>query len=185
MCDRDWVNLALADDSIVADTLLRFNPPQPPPPPPLHLHWTVRQPRSRSIPKLPAKPDFTRASPTTPLTWSAATSASEESSLPIKLTKSSRSKVSNQKETVTTIKNSKRKKTLAELKEEESFLLKERINLKNELASLRLTVEKEKATNERLKRMKLDFDSQHNTNIASASEICKQEPKFVLPDLNL
>ncbi|CAI8611816.1 unnamed protein product [Vicia faba] len=180
MCDRDWVNLALADDSIVADTLLRFNLPQPPPPP-LHLHWTVRQPRSRFLPK----PDVTRASPTTPLTWSAAaTSASEESSLPTKLTKTSRSKVCNQKETVTT-KNSKRKKTLAELREEESLLLKERINLKNELVSLRLTVEKEKATNERLKRMKLDFDSQHNTNTATISEICKQEPKFVLPDLNL
>ncbi|CAK8535623.1 unnamed protein product [Lathyrus sativus] len=183
MRDRDWVNLALADDSIVADTLLRFNLPQPPPPP-LHLHWTVRQPRSRSLPKLSAKLDFTRASPTTPLTWSAATSASEESSLPTKLTKTSRSKVSNQKETVTT-KNSKRKKTLAELREEESLLLKERINLKNELASLRLTVEKEKATNERLKRVKLDFDSRPNTKTASTSEICKQEPKFALPDLNL
>ncbi|XP_058774115.1 uncharacterized protein LOC131648368 [Vicia villosa] len=183
MCDRDWVNLALADDSIVADTLLRFNLPQRPPPP-LHLHWTVRQPRSRSTPKLPSKPDFTRASPTTPLTWSAATSASDESSLPTKLTKTSRSKGANQKEAVTT-KNSKRKKTLAELKEEETLLLKERINLKNELASLRLNVEKEKATNERLKRMKLDFDSRHNSNTAATSEICKQEPKFVLPDLNL
>ncbi|XP_024633032.2 uncharacterized protein [Medicago truncatula] len=189
MCDYDWVNLAMANDSIVANLLLHFN--NPPPPPSLQLHWTIRQPRSRSIPKSESS---IRASPTTPLTcsWSATTSASEESNLPTKLiTKtSSRSKViANPKETVIT-RNPKRKKTLAELKEEESLLLKERINLKNELASLRLSVEKERATNESLKRMKqLDLESQQNSSTSNASlkvqEIGKQEPKFVLPDLNL
>lgn len=92
MCDYDWVNLAMANDSIVANLLLHFN--NPPPPPSLQLHWTIRQPRSRSIPKSESS---IRASPTTPLTcsWSATTSASEESNLPTKLiTKtSSRSKV--------------------------------------------------------------------------------------------
>ncbi|GAU27842.1 hypothetical protein TSUD_114220 [Trifolium subterraneum] len=205
MCDHDWLNLAMADDSIVADLLLRLNNPQPPPP--LQLHWTTRQPRSKSI---PLKQDYsTRASPNTPLSWSAATSPSDESTLPTKLSQSSRSK------------------TLAELKEEESLLSKERRNLKNELASLRLTIEKERATNESLKRMKLDFESRQNSNNATTSnssqfveavccpsnsispkivqhkvliddshvnaanappkvqEIGKQEPKFVLPDLNL
>lgn len=190
MCDYDWVNLAMANDSIVANLLLHLNNhPQPPTPPPsLQLHWTIRQPRSRSSTKSESS---IRASPTTPLTWSATTSASEESNLPTKLiTKTtSRSKVTaNQKETVIA-RNSKRKKTLAELKEEESLLLKERINLKNELASLRLTVEKERATNESLKRMKLDLESQQNSSTSNASlkvqEIGKQEPKFVLPDLNL
>jgi len=93
MCDYDWVNLAMANDSIVANLLLHFhNHPQPPPPPPsLQLHWTVRQPRSRPS----TKPESsTRASPTTPLTWSATTSTSEESNQPTKLiAKTSRSKV--------------------------------------------------------------------------------------------
>ncbi|KAK2371633.1 hypothetical protein QL285_084556 [Trifolium repens] len=213
----------MADDSIVADLLLRLNNPQPPP---LQLHWTTRQPRSKSI--FPPKQDYSaRASPNTPLSWSAATSPSDESTLPTKLAQSSsRSKVANQKERVPT-KNPKRKKTLAELKEEESLLSKERTNLKNELASLRLAVEKERATNESLKRMKLDFESRQNSNNATTSnssqfveavcrpsnsispktvtdmvliddshvnaanappkvlEIGKQEPKFVLPDLNL
>ncbi|PNX74870.1 hypothetical protein L195_g030799, partial [Trifolium pratense] len=79
-----------------------------------------------------------------------------------------------------------------------------------EVVSLRLTVEKERATNESLKRMKLDFveavcrpsdsispktvthkvliDDSH-VNAANAppkvQETVKQEPKFVLPDLNL
>ncbi|TQD95641.1 hypothetical protein C1H46_018789 [Malus baccata] len=47
--------------------------------------------------------------------------------------------------------------TLAELKEEESLLLKERRNLENELATLRLTVEKQRATNESLKKVKLEL----------------------------
>ncbi|WJX70086.1 hypothetical protein P8452_54234 [Trifolium repens] len=224
MCDHDWLNLAMADDSIVADLLLRLNNPQPP----LQLHWTTRQPRSKSILQQPKQEYYSaRASPNTPLSWSAATSPSDESTLPTKLAQSSsRSKVANQKEKVAT-KNPKRKKTLAELKEEESLLSKERRNLKNELASLRLAVEKERTTNESLKRMKLDFESRQNSNNATISnssqfveavccpsnsispktvthkvliddshvnaandpskvqEIGKQEPKFVLPDLNL
>ncbi|KAJ1376976.1 hypothetical protein SESBI_49379 [Sesbania bispinosa] len=76
----------------------------------------------------------------------------------------------NPSETVTTRK-SRRKKTLAELKEEESLLLKERRSLKNELASLRLIVEKRRATNESLKRMKLDLESQQNSNATTASEL--------------
>ncbi|ONI16380.1 hypothetical protein PRUPE_3G095200 [Prunus persica] len=52
-------------------------------------------------------------------------------------------------------KRPRKKKTLAELKEEESFLLKERRNLKNQLATLHLTVEKQKATNESLRKIKM------------------------------
>ncbi|KAJ1396753.1 hypothetical protein SESBI_32357 [Sesbania bispinosa] len=173
MCDDDWVKLAMADDSIVADTLLHIRH-RPPRPHSLHLHWTVRQRRSRPHKN---KPDSTRASPTTPLSWSGATSASggavdcyEESSIPTKLAETSRSKAATPSETVTTRK-SRRKKTLAELKEEESLLLKERRSLKNELASLRLTVEKHRAKNESLKRMKLDLESQQNSNAATASEL--------------
>ncbi|CAJ1955005.1 unnamed protein product [Sphenostylis stenocarpa] len=80
--------------------------------------------------------------------------------------------VANPSETVTTRK-SRRKKTLSELKEEEDLLLKERRSLKKELASLRVTVEKHKTTNESLKRMKLDFVSRQNSSgAAAASEVC-------------
>lgn len=48
-------------------------------------------------------------------------------------------------------------------------MLKERINLKNELASLRLTVEKHRATNESLKRMKLDFESRQNSKTGTTT----------------
>ncbi|KDO41827.1 hypothetical protein CISIN_1g0302882mg, partial [Citrus sinensis] len=54
----------------------------------------------------------------------------------------------------TAAKRSRKKKTLAELKEEEGLLLKERRNLKNKLATLRLSFEQQRAENESLKRMK-------------------------------
>ncbi|XP_020966353.1 uncharacterized protein LOC107619242 isoform X1 [Arachis ipaensis] len=69
------------------------------------------------------------------------------------------------------------KKTLAELKEEETLLLKERRSLKNELASLRLTLEKHRATNESLKRLKLDLESQRNSE---PTKICEESKKGVV-----
>lgn len=73
MSDDHWIKVAMADDSLVVDLLLRLHRPPPPPPPCLNLHWTVRQRRSRSAHN---KAESTRASPTTPLSWSGATSAS-------------------------------------------------------------------------------------------------------------
>ncbi|KAJ7951961.1 Major facilitator superfamily domain-containing protein [Quillaja saponaria] len=177
MCDEEWVKVAMVDDSLVVQQLLRLNQAQPPPLPPMkksapafQLGWTVRQRRSKSAPRYVdsgKKGESTRVSPTTPLSWSGATSVSgggggggggavdgfEESSWLAKPMESSRSK------------------TLAELKEEESFLLKERRNLKNELAALRLIVEKQRVTNESLKRMKIDFDSQQAFKTARASVV--------------
>ncbi|KAL2332508.1 hypothetical protein Fmac_020089 [Flemingia macrophylla] len=152
MCD-EWVKVAMADDSLVVDLLLRLHrPPSPspspsPPPSSLLLRWTLRQPRSKPH-------SSARASPTTPL------DAYHYHAL--------RSKVANPSETVTTRK-SRRKKTLAELKEEENLLLKERRSLKNELASLRLSVEKHRATNESLKRMKLDLESRQDSSAAATA----------------
>ncbi|XP_028779220.1 uncharacterized protein LOC114735673 [Neltuma alba] len=187
----------MSDDSLVVEMLLRLQQPPPPPPdktsPCLQLHWTVRQRRSRSAPRhvgasAHKKDEPTRASPTTPLSWSGATSASgggaadgsEESSRTTKPLKTSRSKAANPSETTTT-KKSRRKKTLAELKEEESVLLKERRNLKSELASLRLTLEKHRATNERLKKMKVDWESRqhlkHDTNPGASDRAMVDQPQ--------
>lgn len=98
----------------MAALLLRLRQALPPPPPSkskksaaphLQLEWTVRQRRSKSTPRhissAERKAELTRASPTTPLSWSGATSASgggaadcyEESSRLTKQMQSSRSEV--------------------------------------------------------------------------------------------
>ncbi|OIW03876.1 hypothetical protein TanjilG_30152 [Lupinus angustifolius] len=155
----------MADDSKVVNLLLHLHLHHPHPPPPLlHLHWTLRQRRSNSVPRNKANPTITtRASPTTPL------DGYEDSSHPTtKHAQTSRSKIANPSETTTT-KKSRRKKTLAELKEEESLLSKEWRSLKNKLASLRIIVEKHRATNENLKRMKLDLESRQNSKSATTT----------------
>ncbi|XP_022131906.1 uncharacterized protein LOC111004928 [Momordica charantia] len=60
--------------------------------------------------------------------------------------------------TATATKRLRRKKTFAELKEEEGMLLKEKLHLKKELASLRATFEEQRAKNESLKKMKVEVD---------------------------
>ena len=97
-----WTRVAMSDDSLVADALLQLRHSKPPPSP-LKLKWSVRQRRSK-------KGDLTRASPTSPLTWSGATSFSggggggggggattvdglEESSVAVKPSETFRSKV--------------------------------------------------------------------------------------------
>ncbi|XP_054782929.1 uncharacterized protein LOC129290233 [Prosopis cineraria] len=198
MCDDGWVNVAMSDDSLVVDMLLRLQQAPPPPKksaPCLQLHWTVRQRRSRSAPRhvgasAHKKREPTRASPTTPLSWSGATSASgggaadgsEGSSRPTKPLKTSRSKVANPSETTTT-KKCRRKKTLAELKEEESVLLKEMRNLKSELAALRLTLENHRATNERLKKMKVDMESRQNLKAATTTPVRSDKAMVNQPQL--
>lgn len=185
--EEEWVKTAMSDDSVVVEMLLRLHQADPTPAPHLaprkkgaaapvlQLEWSVRQRRSRQ--KVPRKKgEATRASPTTPLSWSGATSVSggaadggfEESSKPSKPIDNSRSKVVATGET-NTAKRSRKKKTLAELKEEESLLLKERKNLKNKLATLCLSFEQKRAENESLKRMKLDVLSQQTMEIVRAS----------------
>ncbi|KAK9232442.1 hypothetical protein WN943_022688 [Citrus x changshan-huyou] len=223
--EEEWVKTAMSDDSIVVEMLLRLHQAEPRPAPRLaprkkgaapvlQLEWSVRQRRSRQKVRR-KKGDATRASPTTPLSWSGATSVSggaadggfEESSKPSKPIDNARSKVVATGET-TAAKRSRKKKvrdelhgmawlsydvgstaydalstfridylvdvfqnleTLAELKEEEGLLLKERRNLKNKLATLRLSFEQQRAENESLKRMKLDVLSQQSMEIVRAS----------------
>lgn len=176
MSDDEWVKDAMTDEAVVAHMLLRLHKAQPPPLPPtaparpaLHLGWTVRQRRSRSAPRHgdgKKKAEAARASPTTPLSWSGGTSVSggvldgfEESSRPAKPTDGSRSKVTvtcqTTMTTTTITKRARKKKSLAELREEESLLLKEKRKLKNELSTLRLTLEKQRSANESLKRIKV------------------------------
>ncbi|PSR96013.1 DNA topoisomerase 4 subunit A like [Actinidia chinensis var. chinensis] len=162
MSDEDWVKAAMTDDSVVGELLVRLHH-APPPKRDSHLarplEWTVRQRRSKPVMIFTNKKPTPRASPTTPLSLSSgATSVdgSEESSLPPP--SAARSKVTATSGAATN-KRARKKKTLAELKEDETLLLKERRHLKRELATLRVTLEKQRATNENLKRLKLDLDS--------------------------
>ncbi|KAK7349118.1 hypothetical protein VNO77_06222 [Canavalia gladiata] len=162
MDDRDdqWVTMAMADDTLVADLLLLLRKPS------LPLQWTVRQRRSRWNEK---KTESTRASPTTPLSWTAATSIDgyEGSTRPTRALDASGSKAVDHGETATA-KRSRKKRTLAELQQEEKLLLKEKKILKNELSSLHLTIEKQKAKNQSLKRIKLDLMSQQTFKTGNA-----------------
>ncbi|KAL1198601.1 hypothetical protein V5N11_011251 [Cardamine amara subsp. amara] len=196
MSGENWIRVAMSDDALVADALLRLRHSEPPPPPPeksdaspLKLKWSVRQRRSK-------KGEQTRASPTTPLSFSGATSLSggggsgggantveglEESSDTVKPSEAFRSKISQTSAITTTLfKRSRKKKTLAELKEEEIMLLKESTTLKNDLASMRNLVEQQRARNNVLKKMKAESQSALSCKLAF-----EQGSSFLLPDLNV
>ncbi|XP_010472902.1 PREDICTED: uncharacterized protein LOC104752458 [Camelina sativa] len=191
MSGENWILVAMSDDSFVAEALLCLRHSEPKKSvveaSPLKLKWSVRQRRSK-------KGDQTRASPTTPLSWSGATSLSggggtveglEESSAAVKPSEAVRSKIS-QTSAITTIatttllKRSRKKKTLAELKEEEIMLLKESNGLKNELASMRDLVEQQRERNKALKKMKAESQSALSCKLAF-----EQGSSFLLPDLNM
>ncbi|XP_047339100.1 uncharacterized protein LOC124942612 [Impatiens glandulifera] len=176
--EDDWVKAALANDDIVVQFLLNLKQSNKiDTPTVLPLDWTVRQLRTKK------PPPPLRSSPTTPLSWSYATATEscggggsgdglEESSrhsLP-KRSESSRSKVSGPGGTTITLsKKPRKKKTLAELKEDEDLLLKERRNLKRELAALHINLEKERVNNERLKRLKMETQetqAKENTSVS-------------------
>ncbi|XP_031090682.1 uncharacterized protein LOC115995715 [Ipomoea triloba] len=219
MTEDEWVKAAMLDDSMVVELLLGLNHSSAKPNPSFPLDWSVRQRRSKPVTARPKKA-ATRDSPTTPLSWSGATSVScgggagssgggavdggpEESSCPnppppsSKASGKPRSKLNETKEKRTT-KRSRRKKTLAELKEDEVVLLRERRLLQKELATLRANLDKQRATNENLKRMKLDLQSQpaSKRDVSFTSDLIspavQQKPAtgldeigLGLPDLNL
>ncbi|CAN4086438.1 unnamed protein product [Withania somnifera] len=197
MTEEEWINAAIMDDTVVAELLLRLNKVNPSPSKckktGLPLEWTLRQRRSRPV-SVNAKKQAPRASPTTPLSWSGATSVScggvvdggyEHSSEPppSKTTCTTRSKV-NATSDATTSKRSRKKKTLAELKEKEVLLIKERKQLKKELALVHANLEKQRDTNQNLKRMKLDLQTKQENErgitvaYAGSSGLYQQE---VLP----
>ncbi|KAG9146894.1 hypothetical protein Leryth_005174 [Lithospermum erythrorhizon] len=164
-CDEKWKKDAMMDDTVVAELLLQLNnAPPPPPKQALSAKWKVSQRRSKSL---------TRVSPTTPLSWSGGASfsgggggvavdfLSEESSQPqpiLKKLQSSRSKVTS--EATTTGKRPRKKKTLAELKAAEIALEEERKQLIVEVKRVRANLDRERSSNEKLKRLKLELESQ-------------------------
>ncbi|KAF5456783.1 hypothetical protein F2P56_026225 [Juglans regia] len=176
MVKVEWVRTAMTDDTLVAELLVRLKQSQAAssshkswPRAVIPLRWGLRQPRSRpvafrcdTVPRR-KEADSRRCSPTTPLSWSGGGSPSatadgfEESNVNASFYfPAFRSKGTAANESTAT-KRSRRKKTFAELKDEENSLLKERIYLKKELATLRATFMEQKARNESFKRMKFDL----------------------------
>ncbi|XP_023548544.1 uncharacterized protein LOC111807180 isoform X2 [Cucurbita pepo subsp. pepo] len=75
-------------------------------------------------------------------------------------------KIGCKSEVVGTMKRPRKKKqTLGELKEEEALLLKERRSLNDALATLRVTVEKQREINGSLKKMKLELELQQGSTV--------------------
>ncbi|CAK9310365.1 unnamed protein product [Citrullus colocynthis] len=183
MSDQEWVDVALSDDSLVVDLLLRLNRS---PSPPLPLDWSVRQPRSKPILPRQASDSAARASPTTPLTWSSGGGgATSVSGGFVDASDAARSKIAGKNEVVATMKRPRKKKTLGELKEEEVLLLKERRSLKDALATMRLSVEKQRAMNGSLKKMKLELESQQAIEMVVTSavpvEANSDQPQLQMP----
>ncbi|KAK6912273.1 hypothetical protein RJ641_024366 [Dillenia turbinata] len=189
MDEDEWVKTATFNDSLVVDLLMQLKnspPTRSGKASILRLDWKVRQRRTKPVALCLVEDDKkggepARASPTTPLSWSRATSPSAEATAD-----ADRSKAVATSGTAPT-KRSRKKKTLAELKEEESVLLKERIYLKKELATLHATITKERANNERLKRRKLDLHLQMESeriavSVSSRQTVTGQEREVGIDD---
>ncbi|KAM0033359.1 hypothetical protein Hdeb2414_s0016g00485291 [Helianthus debilis subsp. tardiflorus] len=192
----NWLTVAMADNDVVAELLLRLRLPVPPssnrrrrPAPP--QSWTIHQRRSRTQPPS-NKSETPSASPTTPLSWSGgATSFSggvDKSDKVLEaLADVSRSKVRPPGEATPT-KRPRKKKTLAVLKEEGIVLMEEQNDLKKKIAALQANCEKQRKENERLKKIKLDMQVESQlkaTRSAHYEVVNERKDKTVLPDLNV
>ncbi|XP_030481839.1 uncharacterized protein LOC115698790 isoform X2 [Cannabis sativa] len=158
MVKDEWMRAAMSDDTLVVELLFRLKQSHAASPLKSQLHlpstmvpltWSVRLPRSRALRNNETaasqrkQSDSTRCSPTTPLSWSGTASPSatadgfevEESSRSANRSPShSRSKgIATNNDlgcNTSSSRRSRRKKTFAELKEEESSLIKEGVNLR-------------------------------------------------------
>ncbi|XP_019437777.1 PREDICTED: uncharacterized protein LOC109343765 isoform X2 [Lupinus angustifolius] len=178
----DWVSAALTDDTLVADLLLTIkNTVSVKSHAMLPFTWGLKKPRANSasrsrLPHADASRcggggagGSTRFSPTTPLSWSGAASPSDtgdgnDDSNHRHVARSKVTSTSGFTVNSASTKKCRKKKTFAELKEEESSLLKEK-----EIANKNANFEVEKAKNERMKRMKIDFGTKWHSNPSSTS----------------
>lgn len=184
----EWVRAAMTDDSVVVELLVRLkkqtNHVAKSEAVAAPLRWGIRQPRSRSSrcdavsmrrkDAADSANNSMRASPTTPLSWSgggstaaASPSATADDETSRRQTSAVRSKGTATNETTSnSTKRSRKKKTFAQLKEEEGLLLKERMHLNKELETLRATYNIQSAKNENLKRIKLDLGLDFGKNLS-------------------
>nr|GEV11292.1 hypothetical protein [Tanacetum cinerariifolium] len=218
-----WVTSALTNDNIVADFLVRMKQLQPPSSSSQQpstskttttiwltpIRWGHRKSRSKPPPTIvnnntaTIKQHQQSGSPTTPLCWSGGAGTStdgyDESSRSGDH-RSNKGALGNEGTTTSGYKKSKKRKSFAELKEEEDFLLKERQQLNRELESMRVTMSTQIATSQNLKKFKMDLhqkpkeemirmtnmvNSQIHTSSMVEAETEAHKTGFVLPDLNM
>lgn len=211
MVKEKWVTAAMTNDAMVAELLIRMKQSSsldssatdvvllP------TVRWGHRKSRSRpsAIATTTAatatglRKEHQSGSPTTPLYWSSGGGAStsdgyDESSRPSDLSSGGRSTkggLGNEGASATTssYKKSRKRKSFAELKEEEDFLLKEKLHLNRELESMRLTMNKQIATSHNLKKFKINFQQIPKTEMEKSATILEnqQDKGFFLPDLNM
>ncbi|BFG18963.1 hypothetical protein CerSpe_052370 [Prunus speciosa] len=185
----EWMSAAMTDDMLVVELLVRLKQSQTaasssssPLLESIPLRWGIRLPRSKSASRFDGvvsrqrniskhgADSATRCSPTTPLSWSGGTGSPsatadgfEESSCP----RSKGTAAYESTSTTTATKRARRKKTFAELKEEESSLLKIRTDLEKEIATLQATFKQQRAKNENFKRIKLDLNMHPARNLSA------------------
>ncbi|XP_074334822.1 uncharacterized protein LOC141672188 isoform X2 [Apium graveolens] len=149
MGDDKWTKKAFRDDSIVVALLLQIKQQHKSPPsstlPP--LRWGQRQLRSKASSSKDRYTSTTRCSPTTPLSWSDGCDTSATRS---------KGTCAYEARTSGACKKSRKKKTFSELREEESYLMNERMHLEK-LASVNVTLNEQRYRGDNLKRIKLDF----------------------------
>ncbi|CAH8328302.1 unnamed protein product [Eruca vesicaria subsp. sativa] len=226
-----WVAAAMTDDQMVVELLIRLKHAgtvvSEDPDSNLHpLRWGIRQRRSRpsrfgvGVALKKKDVDSARGSPKTPLSWSGGSGSGGGSASPsgdgfedtsgqasCSTSTGSGSKVFPTNEITSSF--SKRlkikKSSSSELKYQENLKLKERVDLEKEIASLRETFDEQNVRNKRLKRIKLDLNSDRVKNETapvdlipkpqSESKSCRTESNktassenksfFFLPDLNM
>lgn len=181
MLNDEWMRAAMKDDTVVVELLLRLKQPVETKSQGVSFSWGHKQRRSRS--RLTASVSrcdravSTRCSPTTPLSWSGGASPSvtaegyEDSSRCNNAARSKATATSGYTSNSASTKRCKRKKSFAELKEEESTLLKERIHLEREIATRNANFEVMRTTNESLKRMKLGFGSKSHSKPSCSTSV--------------
>ncbi|XP_008219703.1 PREDICTED: uncharacterized protein LOC103319888 [Prunus mume] len=189
----EWMRAAMTDDMLVVELLVRLKQSQTaasssssPLLESIPLRWGIRLPRSKSAssasrfdgvvspgrrqPRSPGPAPPPRSSPPPPLPGSGGTGSPsatadgfEESSCP----RSKGTATYESTSTTTATKRARRKKTFAELKEEESSLLKERTYLEKEIATLQATFKQQRAKNDNFKRIKLDLNMHPARNLSA------------------
>ncbi|RWR91071.1 hypothetical protein CKAN_02020900 [Cinnamomum micranthum f. kanehirae] len=217
-----WVEDALQTDFMVANMLMRLSGQGRPP-----QKWLRRLPRtiqlhpSNGATRVKELEESARASPTTPLSFSGSShSACDDPGRPAKRSRLDDSSQSDKPPTRaataatdTRLKivppktakglktNPRKKKTVSELKQEENSLLMDKAKLTKELEALQAIRKDLRLKNERLKKQKLNLDSQlavkssgkTNSNhqqpvppVKTANAASNPPPRvvFEIPDLN-
>ncbi|KAH1240404.1 hypothetical protein GmHk_07G018272 [Glycine max] len=161
-----WVTMVMADDTLVANQLLLLRRHHHHHRPSVIRRWVHRQ---RRTPRLPIS--GARDTPTTPLTWTTATSIDGYEGHTRKTATthpSAASKAVDESESAADKRMARKKRILRDLQREHTLKLHENEDLRNKLAAVNLTIDKKRATAKNIKKIKLGIKSRGTLEIAQA-----------------